>query len=211
MLTMGNARSDDDPDVRLMLDVQADVPQAFEALVARHSASLVAFLDRHVGNVDDAEDLAQEVFARVYRARGRYVPTARFRTWLWTIATNVTKNHQRYWKQRPSMHLSSVPEPEGIRPSDSDGASDPARDAERQEVCQRVRDALMRLPEKQRLAVNLLRYEGLGYGDIASVLDLSVQAVKSLLNRAKENLREALLRDIKDYLSEQESKVAGEW
>lgn len=210
---MGNAFLDD-PDVRLMLAIKADVPGAFEELVSRHAPALFAFLYRHTGNAEDAEDLAQEAFARVYRARTGYEPTARFKTWLLAIATNVSLNRRRYERHRPHVSLdrdgneardSARPlEPEDTRnPGPADGL-------ERTEVQERVRTAVQRLPDNQRLAVSLLRFEGLAYREIADALQISVQAVKSLLNRAKENLRVMLQREIKDYLAAPAAPVPGD-
>ncbi len=203
----------EDPDVRLMLDVQAERPGAFEELVTRHSAPLVNFLFRHAGSQEDAEDLAQEVFAKVYRARGGYAPSARFRTWLLTIATNLCLNRKRYEAYRFHWSLDAPPgdDPAQAAPEVEDGRDDgPVAGVESAEIAERVRRAVGRLPENQRVAVNLLRFEGLAYRDIAGAMQISVQAVKSLLNRAKENLRSMLARDVKDYLNGRGAPVAGD-
>jgi RNA polymerase sigma-70 factor (ECF subfamily) len=202
----------DDPDIRLMMDVKGDRPGAFERLVAQYSDVLVSFLWRQSGNQDDAEDLAQEVLAKVYRARHRYEPAARLRTWLMTIATNLYLNRRRYESHRPHQSLGPVADRgDGEGPAIADErASTPDAELETDELRERVRRAVAGLPANQRLAVTLLRFEGLAYVEIAEAMQLSVQAVKSLLNRAKENLREALSREIDDRVAGRRATIAGE-
>lgn len=204
MSKMGNTWLED-PDVRLMLAVKTDRPGAFEELVERYSSLLVNFLFRQIGSREAAEDLAQEVFLKVFRARSTYQPAARFKTWILTIATNLCLNLKRYERHR--FHHSLDARPAGASDTGvahvvpGSDAEEPGGGLERLEIQRRVRDAVSELPEKQRIAVSLLRFEGLSYREIGGALGLSVQAVKSLLNRAKDNLRERLGREVKDYLA----------
>ena len=195
---MGNAGGSD-PDVALMLALKAGNSSAFDELVTRHAALLVGFFYRQMGHRDLAEDLAQETFLKVYRARDGYRPTARFKTWLLTIATNLSLNRKRYEGHR--FHLSlDAPRGEGGGDAGSGIADNrgesPEAALERDELGERVRAAVQGLPNNQRTAVSLHRFEGLSYADIAEVMGLSGKAVKSLLNRAKENLRVRLEREI---------------
>lgn len=179
-----------------MLEVGGDSAEAFEELMLRYQARVVTVLQHLVGNRDQAEDLAQEVFLRVYRARKRYVPGAKFATWLFTIANNVACNALRTKSRRREVSL---------RPQDSSAAGSPlerlvaasssqmpARQLDKAEMRDVVRLALAALNERQRLAVLLSKYEGMSYADIAEAMELSPQAVKSLLARARVNLREVL-------------------
>jgi RNA polymerase sigma-70 factor (ECF subfamily) len=202
-----------DPDVRLMLEVRDDSAAAFEELVLRYQVRLIRVLEHLVGSRDQAEDLTQEVFLRVYRARKQYVTTAKFATWLFTIANNVASNALRNRARRHEVTLQGRDSgPLGARPLDrmvqaSSGLM-PARQLDKVEMRQVVRLALESLSERQRLAVLLNKFEGMSYADIAETMELSPQAVKSLLSRARENLREVL----EPYFSEQRPAVknAGE-
>jgi RNA polymerase sigma-70 factor, ECF subfamily len=186
-----------DPDVRLMLEVRDDNAAAFEELVLRYQDRLLTILRHLVGDADQAEDLAQEIFLRVYRSRKTYEPTAKFATWFFTIANNVVLNAMRSRSRRHEHTISSRDSgPLGARPMDvlltvSSGQM-PSRLMEKAEMRDVVRMALEAIPERQRLAVLLCKFEGLSYADIAAALDLTPQAVKSLLSRARINLREIL-------------------
>lgn len=194
-----------DPDVRLMLDVKAERPGAFEELVAHWSSVLLNYLIRQAGARDQAEDLVQEVFLKVYRARDRYVPTARFKTWLMTIATNVCLNRKRYEGHRAHLSLDAQRPGDGAAGSsrvEDEKVPAPSEGLERCEVQSRVQAAVAALPENQRMAVDLLRFGGLSYKDIAGAMGLSLPATKSLLNRAKTNLRESLSQDVNEWMTE---------
>jgi RNA polymerase sigma-70 factor, ECF subfamily len=186
-----------DPDVRLMLEVRDDNAAAFEELVLRYQDRLLTILRHLVGDADQAEDLAQEIFLRVYRSRKTYEPTAKFATWFFTIANNVVLNAMRSRSRRHEHTISSRDSgPLGARPMDvlltvSSGQM-PSRLLDKAEMRDVVRMALESIPERQRLAVLLCKFEGLSYADIAAALDLTPQAVKSLLSRARINLREIL-------------------
>src|SRR5688572_8266645 len=185
-----------DPDIRLMLRVRDDDAAAFAELVERFQHRLVAVMHHLVGSPHEAEDLAQEVFLRVYRTRKKYRPKAKFSTWLFTIANNLALNALRDRKRRPILPL-EVHEsgPLGPRPNET---TTPARDdpptqnLQRQELADVIRQALDGLNERQRVAIVLNKFEDMNYADIAEVMDLSTKAVKSLLSRARCKLREAL-------------------
>lgn len=186
-----------DPDVRLMLEVRDDSATAFEELMLRYQNRLIAVLDHLVGKRDLAEDLAQDVFLRVYRARKRYVPGSKFSTWLFTIANNVASNALRSLARRPEIHLDpsrsgsmGVNPIEQIKPAAS--ALMPTRMLDRAEMRDVVRAAVSTLSQRQRMAVLLAKFEQLSYAEIGEIMELSPQAIKSLLSRARANLREAL-------------------
>jgi len=186
-----------DPDVRLMLEVRSDNAAAFEALVLRYQDRLIAILKHLVGNPDWAEDLAQEVFLRVYRARKTYTPGAKFATWLFTIANHVACNALRSRSRRPEVNLPGRDSgPLGAKPLEvllaASSGQMPARLLAKAEMRELVRLALESLNERQRLAVLLNKFEGMSYADIADAMQLSSSAVKSLLSRARVNLRQVL-------------------
>ncbi len=185
-----------DPDVRVMLQVRADEPGAFEELVGRYQHRLVAIMHHLVGNTEEAEDLAQEVFLRVYRARHKYTPRSKFSTWLFTIANNLALNSLRARQRKPVVPLNTRESgPLGPRPQEQlvqDSGTGPVQRVQKDELAQRIRAALDGLNERQRMAVVLNKFEDMGYAEIAEVMDLSAKAVKSLLSRARMNLREAL-------------------
>ncbi len=186
-----------DPDVRLMLEVRDDNAAAFEELVLRYQVRLVTLLEYLTGSRDLAEDLAQEVFLRVYRARKRYEPGARFSTWLYTIANNVASNALRSRSRRREVSL-RTPEggSTGSRPLErviqASSGQMPARQLDKAEMRDVIRLAVAALNERQRLAVLLSKFEGMSYADIAQTMEMSPQAIKSLLSRARVNLRSVL-------------------
>jgi len=186
-----------DPDVRLMLEVRDDNAAAFEELVARYQGRLVTLLRHQVGSREQAEDLSQEVFLRVYRARKSYQPGARFATWLFTIAHHVAINALRDQSRRHEVALRTRDSgPLGTRPLDkmlqASSGQMPTRQLDKAESREMVRMALEALGERQRMAVLLSKFEGLSYAEIAEIMEISPQAIKSLLSRARENLREVL-------------------
>jgi RNA polymerase sigma-70 factor (ECF subfamily) len=182
-----------DPDVRLMLRVRDDEPAAFEELVARFQHRLVGVMHHLIGNADEAEDLAQEVFLRVYRARKTYHPRCKFTTWLFTIANNLALNSLRSKQRKPVQAL--PPQDSGPLGADQivpDPDSGPVRKVERREMAAVIRQALDGLNERQRMAVVLNKFEDMNYAEIATVMGLTTKGVKSLLSRARMNLRTAL-------------------
>jgi len=179
-------------DVQLMLDAKAGDTASFDFLLVKYRSPLVNFLFRMVRDQATAEDLAQEVFLRVYRARKQYTPSAKFTTWLFRIATNVALNSvrdNRHQKMQVSLDAPASGE-EDAAPREL-----PAREMridehllERDRVAF-IQRAVASLPEKQRAAVLLHKYEEMDYAEIAKVLDCTEGALKSLLFRAYESLR----------------------
>jgi RNA polymerase sigma-70 factor (ECF subfamily) len=180
-------------DVQLMLDVKAGDEQSFELLLRKYRTPLVNFLYRMVRNTAAAEDLAQEVFLRVYRARQEYAPSAKFTTWMFRIATNLALNSVRDNRHR-QMEISI--DQTGDNGEDEQPAMEvPDRTPTvEQELVARSRaelimKAIHALPEKQRAAVLLHKFQEMDYDEIARVLECSESALKSLLFRAYETLR----------------------
>ena len=177
-----------EPDAQLMLRVKEGDAASFALLLERHRAPVVHFLYRMVQNQAVAEELAQEVFLRVYRARGGYEPTARFTTWLFRIATHLALNSLR--DRRADKAVESLdgdldaPVPDR-RPTVEQTLVGQAR-------LEEVRRAIHALPAKQRAAVLMHKYQEMEYSQIARVLNCSESAVKSLLFRAYETLRARL-------------------
>jgi RNA polymerase sigma-70 factor (ECF subfamily) len=178
-------------DVQLMLDVKAGDDESFNLLLRRYRTPLVNFLFRMVRDSATAEDLAQEVFLRVYRARKQYSPSAKFTTWMFRIATNLALNSIRDNRHRQMETSIDAP----VNDEDSAPRELPAREMRIDEhMVERdrsefIRRAITSLPEKQRVAVLLHKYEEMDYGEIAGILDCSESALKSLLFRAYETLR----------------------
>ena len=175
-----------------MLRLKAGDSNAFTRLVERYRGPLVHFLYRMVGDAATAEELAQEVFVRVYGARRRYRPRAKFSTWLFRIATNLALNSLRDTRLRRQLEARS----EEQAASRVAGLADPVANMEQQLLAQErratIRRAVESLPEKQRLAVLLHKYQELDYAEIAAILGCSESALKSLLFRAYEALRAKL-------------------
>lgn len=181
---------DSDPDVSLMLRFQRGDDAAFDELVRRNWPKVLRLVHRFIGAREDAHDLTQDVFLGVWRSRRSYRPRARFSTWIYRSALNVCLNYNRSMQLRRTVSLSGPDgEARGVADLPEPDADLPLEEIERRERVRKVREAIDTLPENQRAAVLLSRYEKLPYRDIARVMDLSVQAVKSLLSRAKENLR----------------------
>ncbi len=184
-----------DPDARLMVQVRNDVVGAFETLVERYQNRLLAILFHMVGNLEEAEDLCQEVFLRVYKARKGYRPRARFSTWLFTIANNLAINHLRSKGRNPSVSLqggtdSRTAAAVGQYLTGREGT--PSSQMRQAELADLVKDALGVLNEDQKMAVLLNKFEEMSYAEIADVMSRSPAAVKSLLARARNQLREQL-------------------
>ncbi len=166
-----------------MLRVREGDRAAFETLFRRYTPRLLGFLSRMVPERARAEELAQEVFVRVYQARGRYEPSARFSTWLFGIAHRLALNELALAYRARERPLDTAPE----LPHGEDEASlDDQLDARRR--IELLREALVKLPERQRAALLLRSEQGLGYEEIGEVLGASVSSVKSLLHRARERL-----------------------
>jgi RNA polymerase sigma-70 factor (ECF subfamily) len=178
-------------DVQVMLDVKAGDDASFDFLLQKYRSPLVNFLNRMVRDTATAEDLAQEVFLRVYRARKQYTPSAKFTTWLFRIATNVALNSVRDTRhQKMEVSLDAPMDDGDLAPREL-----PAREMRIDEHMverartETIRRAIWSLPEKQRAAVLLHKYEEMDYIEIGKILDCSEGALKSLLFRAYETLR----------------------
>lgn len=184
-------------DAALMaLVARGDTP-AFEQLVERHQTLVLGTVARMLGSNSDVEDVAQQVFLRVWKSAPRYMPTAKFTTWLLTITRNLVFNEIRRRKRHPAETLDVHQGEESLPLPDRQGRI-PDQSLLDDEMQRAVDKAIQALPEKQRLAVILRRYEEKSYEEIGEVLDLSVPAVKSVLFRARTELRTALNR----YLTE---------
>jgi RNA polymerase sigma-70 factor, ECF subfamily len=184
-----------DPDIRLMLRVRADDAAAFAELVQNYQQRLVGIMHHLVGNAEEAEDLAQEVFLRVYRNRKKYTPQAKFSTWLFTIANNLALNALRNRSRKPVVPLNTNESENNQRPEEQlvrDHGVTPSFGLRQAELAERIRSALDTLNERQRMAVVLNKFEDMNYAEIAEVMQLSTKAVKSLLSRARARLRDAL-------------------
>jgi len=177
-------------DVQLMLDVKAGDEASFGILLQKYRLPLVNFLFRMVRDAATAEELAQEVFLRVYRARKQYSPSAKFTTWLFRIATNLALNSVRDNRHRQMDVSIDAPADEDETPIELPGREMRIDEymAERDRT-KFIRNAIATLPEKQRVAVLLHKYEEMDYAEIARILDCSESALKSLLFRAYETLR----------------------
>jgi RNA polymerase sigma-70 factor, ECF subfamily len=190
------ARAEDDAeDVRLMRLVAGGDTTAFEQLIERHQALVAGTVARMLGSNSEVEDIAQQVFIRVWKSAGRYVARAKFTTWLLKITRNLVFNEMRRAKRHPHLPVQIEPEVDEI-PLKDEAAATPDATLLQAELQASIEKAITLLPETQRMALVLRRYEELSYEEIADVLDLSVPAVKSLLFRARTELRERL----RDYL-----------
>ena len=181
----------DAEDVRLMQLVSGGDMVAFEQLVERHQALVTGTVGRMLGSNADVEDVAQQVFVRVWKSAKRYEPRAKFTTWLLKITRNLVFNEMRRRKRHAITPLQMEIEGEEMQLKDERGQTPDASLLE-SELQRAIESAIGELPETQRMAVVLRRYEELSYEDIANVLDQSVPAVKSLLFRARTELRERL-------------------
>jgi len=180
-------------DVRLMQLVSTGDEGAFEELVERHQRLVVGTVARMLGNNSDVEDIAQQVFVRVWKSAKRYVPRAKFTTWLLKITRNLVFNELRRRSRHAQLPLQVESEGEE-RPIRDERARAPDASLLEQELQHAIEAAIGQLPETQRLAVVLRRYDELSYEEIAAVLEQSVPAVKSLLFRARTELRARLSR-----------------
>jgi RNA polymerase sigma-70 factor (ECF subfamily) len=181
----------DAEDVRLMRLVGNGDATAFEELIERHQALVAGTVARMLGSNSDVEDIAQQVFIRVWKSAGRYVPRAKFTTWLLKITRNLVFNELRRSKRQAHVPIQADPQAEEIPLKDETGDS-PDTSLLQKELQQAIEEAILALPESQRLALVLRRYEELSYEQISDVMNLSVPAVKSVLFRARTELRARL-------------------
>jgi RNA polymerase sigma-70 factor (ECF subfamily) len=182
-------------DAEVMLRVAAGDDIAFDYLVEKFRRPMISFMYRMTHNQAVAEELAQEVFLRVYRSRQNYEASAKFTTWLYRIATNLAVNHARDTKHERPENTVNIDEPDtetGMTVDVADAGLNAEQNILRRERLAAIRRQVEALPERQRMAVLMHKYQNMDYKQIASVLKLSESATKSLLFRAYETLRETL-------------------
>ena len=185
-----------DLDAQLMLRFKEGDVEAFDRLFVKHTRSIVNFAYRFVRNREIAEELAQEIFLKVYENAAGYRVQARFTSWLYKIATNVCLNEIRkpqFRVQHQSLHGSPLDGGnDEDRKSEFGTTATPEKIFERRDLSRIIKQALSQIPEKQRIAFILNKYQELSYSEVADVMDSSEKAVKSLIHRAKEALAERL-------------------
>jgi RNA polymerase sigma-70 factor, ECF subfamily len=195
------AESGDDPerDLRLMQRIKSGDMSAFNDLVTIHQHRVIGTVARMLGDDNDAEDIAQQVFVRIWKNAVRWEPTAKFTTWLYTILRNLVFNECRRRSRHPTRSLESLQDdddrPRQFEDNTAKAPDTLLLDIEMQDAIER---AIQELPETQRMAVVLRRYQDVSYEEIAGILDLTVPAVKSVLFRARTELRNKL----RGYLGE---------
>jgi RNA polymerase sigma-70 factor (ECF subfamily) len=200
---------DEDPGVRWMLAWKEGDEAAFDRIVETYSPQVYALLTRFLGSRPNREDLVQETFLRVIRSRERYEPSARFTTWLFRIVYHLAVNETQRKVAREPLALESFGtsgrgpgrSEEGSFDIDDERAISPSASLERQDLVTAVRAAIALLPDNQRMALILARYEERPYAEIATILGSTEKAVKSLIHRSREALRESLA----PYIAEETS------
>lgn len=193
-----------DPDAALMLRVKRGDRAAFAELVDKYRQPLLNFIFRTLRDESEAEDLAQTVFLQVFKSRARYKQTAKFSTWLFTIARNLCLNELRRRSRHPAESIEATrAEQDDLprQPLEDQAQTAPPERLLRAELARKIEEALAGLPENQRTAILLCRQEELSYEEIAEVLCCSLSATKSLIHRGRETLKEKL----KPYLK------TGDW
>lgn len=182
-------------DAEIMLRVRNGEDAGYDILIEKYRKAIINFMFRMVRNQAVAEELAQEVFLRVYRSRATYRAEAKFTTWLYRIATNLGVNHARdtkYERSAQNVYLDQPDPDTGTTPDVADATASVEENLVREERMRAIRQHVMALPERQRAAVLMHKYQGLDYKQIGEVLKLSESATKSLLFRAYQTLRERL-------------------
>jgi RNA polymerase sigma-70 factor (ECF subfamily) len=182
-------------DAAIMLQLSAGNMAGFDYLIQKYRKPIIHFMYRMVRNQAVAEELAQEVFLRVYRSRETYRAEARFSTWLYRIATNLGVNYardNRHERTASTIYLDETDSETGTTPDVADPGIGAEASLLRDERLKAIREHVMSLPERQRVAVLMHKYEGMDYRQIGEVLKLSESATKSLLFRAYQTLREKL-------------------
>ena len=193
----GEKREQNEHHVALMLRVRDGDIDAFEELVEIHQNSVIGTVAKMLGSPTEAEDIAQQVFVRVWKSAPNYEPRAKFTTWLFTITRNLVFNEVRRRKRKPAVSMEEREEEFHLVEADSRTIS-PDDSALHSELEEAIDGAIAALPEKQRIAVVLRRYEEMPYEEIGKVLDMTVPAVKSLLFRARSQLKD----NLRKYLEE---------
>ncbi len=194
-MAQGSAQFAEMEDSAIMLELRAGNMSGFDFLIQKYRRPIVNFMYRMVRNQAIAEELAQEVFLRVYRSRETYRAEARFSTWLYRIATNLGVNYardNRHERAASTVYLDQADEETGTTPDVADTTPSAEDSLLRSERYNAIRQHVLELPERQRMAVLMHKYEGMDYRQIGDVLKLSESATKSLLFRAYQTLREKL-------------------
>jgi len=191
-----HAESDAADDFDLMRRLKCGDDLALDELMSRWQAPLLAFILRSTGNQEDALDLAQETFVRVYESRHRYQPGGKFSTWLFTIAANLSRNLARWRDRHPVVPLDAPLDEDraGVGSLIAAPGDSPADSAERNEIVGAVRDHVQKLPHDLKTVVLLFEYQELGYEEIAAILGSTRKAVETRLYRARQLLRKSLTR-----------------
>jgi RNA polymerase sigma-70 factor (ECF subfamily) len=180
-----------EPETKIMTAVAGGDLAAFRTIAELHHKPLISFIARYTGDRDSAEDIAQEVFLRVFKAAKSYNPQAKFRTWLFTIATNLCLNEIRANKSRPKfVDVSDLHEQE--YPIAAPAAFSPEKAAQDAELSAAVQKAINNLPENQRIAILLRQYNDFSYNEIGKIMGISTSAVESLIQRARQSLKKSL-------------------
>nr|MBR9811967.1 sigma-70 family RNA polymerase sigma factor [bacterium] len=193
---MGNQGNEED--LALMADVARGDENAFAKIVEKHQPAVLGTVAKMTNQSPDTEDIAQQVFIRLWKSAERYQPTAKFTTFLFTITRNLVFNASRKKSGKNESSFDALEENRGQSIEDKNSESRPDKSIEQKELRQEIDRAISSLPEKQRLAVILRRYEKMPYEEIANTLEISVPAVKSQLFRARTALRESLGRYLKE-------------
>ncbi len=177
-----------------MLRLKGGDDLALNELMGRWQEPVVSFILRYVGNHEDARDLAQETFVRVFEHRHGYEPRGKFSTWLFTIATNLCRNQARWRERHPTitLHNSGGDDGPGLEDSTPAPGDSPADSAERSDLAGAVRQHIQNLPHDLKAALLLFEYQDLGYEEIAAALGCTPKAVETRLYRARAILREEL-------------------
>lgn len=184
-------------DEDLMMDCKKGDMRAFELLVRRYQDAIINYIHFTISDYHRAEDLAQETFLRVFKNVSRYEPKASFKSWLYTIATNLSRNEIRNRSRRKTFYLEDlVDENEDVYYSEYmvDTRMQPDVLFEKKERQQIIKKAIKLLPENQGVALTLVTYQELSYEEISAILDCSVGAVKSLIHRARQNMKDILIK-----------------
>jgi len=172
------------PDSEVIRQIQSGDDSAFDELMGRYKRSVVNFIFRMLGNAEDADDVAQEVFVRVHRKLDTYRPETKFSTWLFALARNASIDHLRWRARHPTESI----EPESPLPA----VTGTAEEVEAHEIGRLIAVAVAKLPEEQRTALVLAEYQGMSYAEIAAVMRCSEKSVESRVYRAKQTLRRGL-------------------
>jgi len=178
-------------DILWMEQVKNGDTEALRLLIETHQLRVIGTVAKMLGDDTDSEDIAQQVFIRVWKSASRYTPTAKFTTWLFKITRNLVFNELRRRKRHPTASLDGKEEDHAFQAPDTNATSPDASMIDR-ELQTAIQQAIDALPEVQRMAIILRKHEDLSYEEIAEILDLSVPAVKSTLFRARADLRERL-------------------